>query len=142
MNRKGGFNEKGSFLIKKSFCNLIRSGLIEKTPTRFLTEPATAEKPVYTMFDWEQCQDVESDHEHNCEFNVGAKGIGQRFLIIPYLQQERSAQGPDSENSAPADGSCYFFHRPLLAENVACLQYISSAFAGGYPRFFDESERR
>jgi len=43
------------------------------------------------MFDGQQRQDVESYQKYNREFNVGAKRIGQRFLINPYLPQKKGA---------------------------------------------------
>jgi hypothetical protein len=66
-------------------------------------QPRAAEKPVYARFDREKGQNVESYQKHYCEFDIGAKWVGQRFLIIPYFPQKDSAQNPERKNSAPAD---------------------------------------
>jgi hypothetical protein len=55
-------------------------------------------------------------------------------LIIPYFQQEKSSQNPENENSAPAEGSCDFFHCPLLDEEVAYCCAISSALIPNFNR--------
>ena len=84
------------------------------------------------MLDGKQRQNIKGDQKDNCEFNAGAKRIGQRFLINPYLPKKKGAESPESKNSAPANGSYYFFHPLLLAKRVACRHFISSALA---PRF-------
>jgi hypothetical protein len=90
--------------------------LIVKTSVCTREEPATVEQPVYAVFDWKQRQNVKSHQEHNCEFNVGAKRIGQRFLIGPYCPQKESAENPESENGAPAERFSYSLHGFNLAE--------------------------
>jgi hypothetical protein len=61
------------------------------------------------MLDGKQRQNIKGDQKDNCEFNAGAKRIGQRFLIDPYFQQKKGAQTPESENSAPSDECLHFF---------------------------------